>query len=67
MDVKTVCNTLRPLSDLVMEVAEINFHFESLLAEQIQRASKPLEDMTLTEINQLIAAANTEYQTQTRG
>ncbi|NWO05795.1 MAG: hypothetical protein HLX50_08910 [Alteromonadaceae bacterium] len=64
MDVKTICNTLRPLFDLTAEVHETNAHYQQLLAEQILEAGKALDDMTLAEVRQLIERANADFEEQ---
>ena len=54
MNIRTLCDTLQPLFDLSTEVMETNFHYQCLLAERIQKAGKPLEQMTLAEVRQLV-------------
>jgi len=44
---------------------ETNFHYQCLLAERIQKAGKPLEQMTLAEVRQLVDAATADYQAAT--
>lgn len=60
MDVKTICNTLRPLFDLIAEVDETNAHYQQLLAERVLETGKTLDDMTLAEVRQLIELANAD-------
>ena len=62
MDIKTVTSTLRPLLNLSNEVTETNFSYQMLLATQILQTGKPVEQMTLAEIQQLIEQANDEYE-----
>tara|TARA_R110002094_G_scaffold206495_1_gene177093 strand:- start:595 stop:807 length:213 start_codon:yes stop_codon:yes gene_type:complete len=64
MDIKTVCNTLQPIFDLSSDVMETNLQYQKVLARLIQRqqeAGKPLEEMALREIRELVRAANTQY------
>lgn len=63
MDLKTVCDTLRPLFELSHEVMETNAPYQWLLAERVLQAGKPLEQMTLTEVRQLVDTATADYLT----
>ena len=65
MNIRTLCDTLQPLFDLSTEVMETNFHYQCLLAERIQKAGRPLEQMTLAEVRQLVDAATADYQAAT--
>ena len=65
MNIKTLCDTLRPIFDLSSDVMETNFHYQCLLAERIQATGKPLEEMTLAEVRKLINLANADYQAAT--
>ncbi|MCK7547166.1 hypothetical protein ACFQGA_09425 [Marinobacter koreensis] len=66
MNLKTLCDTLRPLFDLSTEVMETNFHYQQLLAERIQKAGKPLEQLTLAEVRQLVDAVSDDYEAATK-
>lgn len=61
MDTATVCNILRPLWELSAEVAGTNAHYQILLAERILNSEKPLNQMTLAEILELVELANSDF------
>lgn len=62
MDIKTLCTTLQPLLDLSREVTETNFQFQTLLVNRIQQTGKPVDQLTVAEVQQLADDATAEYQ-----
>lgn len=62
MDIRTLMSILQPLFSLCTEVMNTNFQFQTLLASRIQQTGKPVEEMTLAEIRQLVDEVTAEYQ-----
>lgn len=62
MDISTICDVLRPITDLHDQVADTNAHYQQFLAEQILATGKPADQLTVGELLTLAEKANQQYE-----